>query len=360
MGRIRTIKPEFFKHSELYDLEIESGLPVRLAFAALWTVCDREGRFKWRPRDLKADCLPHDNVDFSRVLDALATRQFVERYEVGGEGYGYVPAFLQHQVINHRETKSKLPEPPNSKGKKTNKIKEHFDASTTRQSRDDEASPTRGPRVHHAARGEGKGTLKSSPSHIPSPTASGAGGTLDATPAPKPPENQHLPDPELQNPEFVEVTLPSGAKLRVTSWGDADEIWAPRDCPQTCLTPAEVRELYRQGVEKLRAGTGEKQTPPAAVEEPKTTQPAEPDEPIPESEQAAMCRAFYAVGTVDPVRKKAGPPYQPKPPDQRAWPPFFKGSPPFKPGSKISDAIAMAVIGELGLNITEEVERARA
>jgi hypothetical protein len=70
LARIRTIKPEFFRHADLYEAEKETGLPLRLAFAGLWTAADREGRFKWRPRELKLDCLPHDDVDFSRVLDA--------------------------------------------------------------------------------------------------------------------------------------------------------------------------------------------------------------------------------------------------------------------------------------------------
>ena len=73
VARIRTIKPEFFRHAGLFDLEQETGLPLRVAFAGLWTAADREGRFAWKPRELKLDCLPFDLVDFSRVLDALST-----------------------------------------------------------------------------------------------------------------------------------------------------------------------------------------------------------------------------------------------------------------------------------------------
>ena len=29
MGRIRTVKPEFFKHEVLHDLEQETGLPIK-------------------------------------------------------------------------------------------------------------------------------------------------------------------------------------------------------------------------------------------------------------------------------------------------------------------------------------------
>ena len=115
MARIRTIKPDFFKHEELYELEKQSKLPVRLAFIGLWTVADREGRFKWRPNQLKLDCLPYDQIDFSRVLDALATRGFITEYcESGvddGEKYGFINTFTQNQVINNREAESILPSP---------------------------------------------------------------------------------------------------------------------------------------------------------------------------------------------------------------------------------------------------------
>lgn len=112
MGRIRTVKPELFKHGDLFDAERDSGLPLRLAFIALFTCCDREGRFKWRPRDLKLDCLPHDDVDFSRVLDALTTRGFVVRYaSPDGSEFGCIPTFPTHQVINNREGVSTIPSP---------------------------------------------------------------------------------------------------------------------------------------------------------------------------------------------------------------------------------------------------------
>ncbi len=109
MGRIRTIKPEFFKHADLFDAEKEFGLPLRVAFAGLWTVADREGRFRWKPREIKLDVLPYDDVDFSRVLDALMSRGFIEKYTDGRDFFGLVPSFDVHQVINNRESESKLP-----------------------------------------------------------------------------------------------------------------------------------------------------------------------------------------------------------------------------------------------------------
>lgn len=114
MSRIRTVKPQFFKHEGLFDAEIEHQLPLRLAFAGLWTCADREGRFKWRPRSLRSEIFPYDDIDFSRVLDALATCGFIVKYENSRELYGYIPSWKSHQVINNKEKESLLPAPDES------------------------------------------------------------------------------------------------------------------------------------------------------------------------------------------------------------------------------------------------------
>jgi hypothetical protein len=111
MTRIRTVKPEFFRHEELFDCEERVKLPLRLAFVGLWTCCDREGRFRWRPRSLKCDILPYDVVDFGEVLNALADGGFIVRYSHQGKEYGYIPSWRVHQFPNSREQASQLPSP---------------------------------------------------------------------------------------------------------------------------------------------------------------------------------------------------------------------------------------------------------
>lgn len=114
MARIRTVKPELFRHEDLYEAEIQTGLPLRLSFIGLFTACDREGRFKWKPRQLKLDVIPYDEIDFSRVLDALASRGFIIKYRNlrdNDDEYGFIPSFTQHQVINNKEKDSELPDP---------------------------------------------------------------------------------------------------------------------------------------------------------------------------------------------------------------------------------------------------------
>jgi hypothetical protein len=163
MARIRTIKPEFFRHGGLFDAEIETGLPLRVAFAGLWSACDREGRFMWRPRQLKLDALPFDQVDFAQVLDALRAGGHVVRYTVNGVDYGCIPSWKRHQVINNRETESILPLPCELS---------LAAGSVTRAARVADTTPT--PLVHAEAEGngkEGKGTEKKpSASSAASPT----------------------------------------------------------------------------------------------------------------------------------------------------------------------------------------------
>jgi hypothetical protein len=112
MSRIRTVKPELFKHEELFYAEIASKLPLRLAFTGLLTCCDRDGGFSWRPERLKLDILPYDNIDMAEVLEALATHKFINKYHHEAKWYGYIPSWFKHQKINHRELKSNIPTPP--------------------------------------------------------------------------------------------------------------------------------------------------------------------------------------------------------------------------------------------------------
>jgi hypothetical protein len=110
VSRIRQIKPAFFKHAELYDAEVSSGLPLRVAFAGLWTVADKRGVFQWS-RNVKPDVLPYDACDMLAVLDALAAAGFILRYEVDGKAYGFIHNFAAHQHFHHHEKDNGFPPP---------------------------------------------------------------------------------------------------------------------------------------------------------------------------------------------------------------------------------------------------------
>mgnify|MGYP000653285231 CR=1 FL=1 len=113
MARKRFVSPSFFAHGDLYDAEASSGLPLRVAFAGLWTQADRRGVFAWKPRELKLQVLPYDAVDFGAVLEALERAKFVRSYVVAGKRYGHIPSLAAHQNFHPQEKPdATIPDPP--------------------------------------------------------------------------------------------------------------------------------------------------------------------------------------------------------------------------------------------------------
>jgi hypothetical protein len=112
MARIRTIKPDIATHEGLFEAEQKSGLPIRLAFTLLLTCADKEGRFKWRPRELKLSVLPYDDeINFEDVLNCLANHGFIVKYEANGQKYGCYANWKKHQKPNNKEADSAIPSP---------------------------------------------------------------------------------------------------------------------------------------------------------------------------------------------------------------------------------------------------------
>lgn len=105
MARIRTVKPEFFRHELLQDLEITyQGKCPMLVFEGLWGHCDKAGRFEWKPRQLKLDILPFLPFDMAETLKILEQAKLINRYSVGGVEYGEIPSFTDHQRISGKES----------------------------------------------------------------------------------------------------------------------------------------------------------------------------------------------------------------------------------------------------------------
>lgn len=104
MARIRTIKPAFFTSEDIMAL---SPL-ARLLYIGTWLEADRDGRLTWKPNTLKVRYLPGDQCDIDQVSKELLERGLIVLY---GDGLAHIPTFLDHQVVNPRELKSKLPDP---------------------------------------------------------------------------------------------------------------------------------------------------------------------------------------------------------------------------------------------------------
>lgn len=108
MARLRTLKPSFFTNDILAEVE-----PLgRILFQGLWCIADREGRLEDRPRRIKAEVLPYDDADADQLLNDLAEREFIIRYEVEGKRYIQIVNFTKHQSPHYKELPSAIPAPP--------------------------------------------------------------------------------------------------------------------------------------------------------------------------------------------------------------------------------------------------------
>lgn len=103
--RARNLKPGFFQNEQLAELPIEA----RYLFAGLWCIADREGRLEDRPRRIKMQVFPADNIDVAALLAGLAGQKLIERYTVDGADYIWIPSFLKHQRPHHKEAASFIP-----------------------------------------------------------------------------------------------------------------------------------------------------------------------------------------------------------------------------------------------------------
>lgn len=108
MGRIRTLKPEFFRSRSLAKVSI----PARLTFAGLWTEADDHGNGIADPDLLKGSLWPKDHdIDAGTIEAHLAelAGEHIALYEVDGERYYHVLRFAEHQAAAYRRGDPKHP-----------------------------------------------------------------------------------------------------------------------------------------------------------------------------------------------------------------------------------------------------------
>ena len=83
----------------------------RLLFIGLWTLADKSGRLEYRPKRIKMQIFPGDNVDVTVGLTLLDRDGFVKLYTVDDQQYIQVSNWDKHQAPHHTEKKSTLPGP---------------------------------------------------------------------------------------------------------------------------------------------------------------------------------------------------------------------------------------------------------
>jgi hypothetical protein len=123
MGRIRTIKPDFFKSASIAQLQYRT----RLTFQGLWTMADDEGRLRYDPRVIAGELWPQEDEVTWRQVDedirSLVAYGFVDDYDANGSSFIQVVNWGRHQRIN-RATPSKFPPPPGASREEDGRLSE--------------------------------------------------------------------------------------------------------------------------------------------------------------------------------------------------------------------------------------------
>jgi hypothetical protein len=256
MGRIRTIKPEFFRDEEL------SALPADTHLFAAGLLCesDDEGYFNANPRLLKGSIFPlrESSVSIHDMLIQLAGIGYIALGKgADGKSYGRVVKFLVHQRVN-RPSPSKYSELPISWG----------DSLNTHGVLSEDSLP-------EGKGKEGKGkeelTLLSIASTAPAVTPSDVVTTWNTTTADKLPAAKLTPKRQatiktrLKEPGWLKDFRAACAFLANTPWyaGDNDRHWSANI--DFALQAGKATELAEKATQPARIATAPKPDPLAGM-----------------------------------------------------------------------------------------------
>lgn len=115
--RARNIKPSITKNEDLAELPFEA----RLLFSWLPMMADWQGRMEDRPKRIKAELFPYDNVDVDQLLTELHRKSFITRYEIENRGkFIWIINFSKHQHPHKQERLKPSEIPPFSPESKIN------------------------------------------------------------------------------------------------------------------------------------------------------------------------------------------------------------------------------------------------
>lgn len=107
MARIRTVKPEFWSSEQV----VSCSIPARLLFIGLWNFCDDSGVHEAKPRRIKMEIFPDDDLspdEIQALIDELIDQDLVRRYSAGDRDYLIVTGW-HHQRIDQPTFKHPLP-----------------------------------------------------------------------------------------------------------------------------------------------------------------------------------------------------------------------------------------------------------
>lgn len=117
MARIRSLKPEFWDDRKLARSTCRDA---RMLYMGLWGQADEHGRLNGDPLWLKGRIFPYDDDvqpdDVGALLDQLEDAGRVQRYEVDGDPYLFLPKLAKHQRLETAKVAPKYPAPPGNTG----------------------------------------------------------------------------------------------------------------------------------------------------------------------------------------------------------------------------------------------------
>ncbi len=85
-------------------------MTAKAAWPLLWTECDDNGVFEWKPVVLKARIFPGDSLDFDSILAEWLALSSVRKFEADGKVYGAVKNFRRWQRPQKPKCRFPLPD----------------------------------------------------------------------------------------------------------------------------------------------------------------------------------------------------------------------------------------------------------
>jgi len=96
VARIRSIKPEFWVDDQMVELPFEA----RLLFIGLWNFVDDDGLIEYKPKRIKMQVFPADDVDVETLLETLVSAGRLRQIDSDQGTLLWVVNWHRHQQIN--------------------------------------------------------------------------------------------------------------------------------------------------------------------------------------------------------------------------------------------------------------------
>lgn len=191
MPRIRSVHPGFFTDEAM----VAASPQAQIFLIGIWTQCDDQGVFEWKPVTLKMRILPAATCDVTVLLEELSALGIIKQIDIGPLKYGLVRNFRKYQ----------RPKKPNSIYPLPTEFRTYVGLVDDNEGdcsppvpHQDRTTPENPAQMEDGGgRKAPSGLSKTSPIEKPSPTAARANERLGA-------QHAHDTEDDLKRPNFLE------------------------------------------------------------------------------------------------------------------------------------------------------------